>query len=132
MSIKLKRLIRILPFAVVLVLVTIGWWRILNITYLARVRNGIAAILVLINLLMFLFSYRLAILFTGIILLLCTLNLASFTLEIRTESYSLSFGGFSVSTPEFQPWALLLLAVYLVINLRFLLNSFGKYGSAIK
>ena len=103
MSIKLKRLIQILPFAVLLVLVAIGWWRILNITHLARVRNGIAAILVLINLLMFLFSYRLAILFTGIILLLCTLNLASFTLEIRTESYSLSFGGFSVSTPEFQP-----------------------------
>jgi hypothetical protein len=122
---NLKKALRILPFAILLVFTVIAWYQILTITHVARIRHLIAGGLVMINIIVYLFSLRLGVLLTGITLLLATINLAAFTATIVSKQYWLG----TLTLPSIQPLALLLLMIFLFINLKYLLSAFKETSS---
>lgn len=121
-----KKLIRLVPFFILLVLTVSGWIEILTVTHVAMVRHLIGAGLVLVNIVLYFFSFRTGVLLTGIILLLATINLAAFTASITTKQYWFGISEFRLTLPAFQPLALLLLVIFLVFNLKYLLEAFRK------
>ena len=119
---NLNKAIRILPFAILLVFTIIAWNDILTVTHVAKIRHLVGGGLVIINIIVYFFSLRIGVLLTGITLLLATINLAAFTSTIVTKQYW--FG--PLTLPVFQPLALLLLAIFLVFNLKYLLRAFKR------
>jgi hypothetical protein len=117
---NLNKALRILPFAILLLYTVVAWYEILTVTHVAKIRHLIGGGLVLINIIVYFFSLRIGILLTGITLLLATINLAAFTATIVAKQYW--FG--PLTLPVFQPVALLLLLIFLVVNLKYLLGAF--------
>ncbi|WP_343307871.1 hypothetical protein AAHN97_12040 [Chitinophaga niabensis] len=63
---------------------------------------------------------------TGILLLLATFDLAAITYEIWSEAFFISIAGREISTPYVQPWSLLVFVTFLIINGKYLVNSFKR------
>ncbi|RAJ06712.1 hypothetical protein LX64_01839 [Chitinophaga skermanii] len=118
----IKKIIRYIPFIILLVFTLITWYDIVAVTHVARVRHLTGGILVLINIFTYFFSMRIGVLITGITLLLSTINLAAFTTPIITKQFWVG----SLMFPIFQPIALLLLMVFLVLNSKYLSNAFKR------
>lgn len=117
---QMNKIIRILPFAILLVFTSIAWYEILTVTHVAKIRHLIGVSLVVINIIVYCFSLRIGVLLTGVSLLLATINLAAFTSTIEVKQYW--FG--SLTLPAFQPIALLLSVIFLVFNLKYLIGAF--------
>ena len=77
------------------------------------IKHEVALGVILINLPLYFFRYRIALFFTAAILLLATFNLLAFFPTITTSSFGLG----PISTPELQWSSLLLLIVFYVVNL---------------
>ena len=77
-----------------------------------------ALALVVINVGLYFVRYKQAVLLTGIILILATVNLLSFFTIIQTSGLTIM----GVSTPEIQLKSLLLLVIYCAINFNLLMN----------
>jgi hypothetical protein len=69
-------------------------------------------------------------LLTGITLLLATFDLAAITYEIRSHAFFVTIAGLEISTPYIQPWSLLVLVIFLVFNLKYLMDVFKKQANA--
>mgnify|MGYP001544669758 FL=1 len=121
-----SRIIRIVPFAIVCVIMAFTWVNILTTEYFATLRHQVALVLVSLNLVLFFFNYKYAILFTGLILLLATFNLLAFFPSIESSAYFIRFGSKEVYAPSIQPRSLLLLLLYLGINFKYLYASFSS------
>lgn len=119
---RLKKILRLLPFAILLVFTIVNWYDILAITHVAKIRHLINGGLVITNIIVYFFSLRYGVLLTGITLLLATINLGAFTTSIVTNQFWLG----PITFPVFQPIALLLLAVFLVFNLKYLIQAFKE------
>jgi len=98
-------------------------------------RQGIMQrfVLMLANGILYFKSYKWAVLFTGVILLLATFNLLTFYAETQTFGFSVA----GVQSPEIQPWSLLLLVVYGIVNYNLLVDWYldykeGKQAAEIK
>ncbi|WP_145674674.1 hypothetical protein [Chitinophaga polysaccharea] len=91
-----------------LVFTTVAWIDILAVTHAAKIRHFIGGGLVLINMMLYFFSFRMGVLWTGITLLLAVINLAAFTINITTWQFSIG----SLKFPVFQPLALVLFTVF--------------------
>lgn len=115
-----KKLLRLLPFIILLVLTGSAWIEMLTETHVAKVRHIICGVLVLANLILYFTSFRMGILLTGITLFLAAINLAAFTASITTKQYWIG----PLRFPVFQPLALFLLVIFLVLNLKYLLIAF--------
>lgn len=118
------RLIRIIPFVIVYIIMTFTWVNILTTAYFATFRHQIALVLVCLNLILFFFNYKYAILFTGLILLLATFNLLAFFPSIESSAYFIRFGSKEIYAPSIQPRSFLLLILYLAINIKYLYTYF--------
>ena len=122
---KLK-LIRVIPIAVICVIMGFTWINILTTDYFATWRHQLALVLISVNLALFFLNYTYAILFTGIILILATFNLLAFFPTIESSAYFISFGSKEVYAPSIQGKSLLLLLLYLVLNFKYLRTYFSR------
>jgi len=77
----------------------------------------------LANALFYFKNYKWAIIFTGVILVLATVNLL--TLYAATQTFYIIIAG--VQMPEIQPWSLLLLVVYGIVNYNLLVDWYLDY-----
>lgn len=121
-----KKLLRLIPFLVLLVFVVFAWMKILTVTHVARIRHLISGGLVLVNIVVYLFNFRIGILLTGITLLLASFNFAIITANYTTVRYWVGFGDARLTLPTIQPWGLLLFVLFLVLNVRYLLAAFDN------
>ncbi|NLR62519.1 hypothetical protein HGH93_30790 [Chitinophaga polysaccharea] len=117
-----KKLLKLLPFFILLVFTVITSADILTVTHAGKIRHVIAAALVLVNIVLYFFSFRMGVLLTGITLLLTVINLAAFTVSINTWQFWIG----PLKFPAFQPLALLLFTFFLILNLKYLLTAFGE------
>ena len=124
-SMKLK-FIRIVPLAIVCVIMAFTWVNILTTDYFATLRHQVALVLVCLNLVLFFLNYKYSILFTGLILLLATFNLLAFFPSIESSAFFIRFGSKEIYAPSIQPRSLLLLLLYLGINFKYLYTSFSS------
>ncbi len=122
-TMKLK-LLRFVPLAVLCIILAFTWINILTAAYFATIKHQLALVLVGINLILFLFSYRYTILFTGLILFLATFNMLAFFPEIVSYDFFVKFGTKQINAPTVQPMSLLFLIGYLVLNYKYLRVAF--------
>jgi len=122
---KVQKLLRLAPFLIVCIMMIFTWNEIV-LSHVGRYRHLIAAFLFVINIVLYFFSFRYGVLLTGITLLLATFDLAAITYEIRSDAFFVAMAGLEISTPYIQPWSLLVLVVFLVINLKYLISSFKR------
>ena len=127
---KKTKLLRLIPFIILCIMLIFTWNEIITVGHVGRYRHLIAASLFVINIFLYFFSFRYGVLLTGITLLLATFNLAAITYEIRSRAFFITIAGVEISTPYIQPLSLLVLIVFLVINLKYLINSFKKHANA--
>ena len=127
---KKTKLLRLVPFIILCIMLIFTWNEIITVSHVGRYRHLIAASLFVINIFLYFFSFRYGVLLTGITLLLATFNLAAITYEIRSRAFFITIAGVEISTPYIQPLSLLVLIVFLVINLKYLINSFKKHANA--
>ncbi|NLR79730.1 hypothetical protein [Chitinophaga eiseniae] len=117
-----KRLLNLIPFLILLIFTTVTWIDILAVAHAGKVRHFIGGGLVLINAVLYFFSFRMGVLLTGITLLLAVINLAAFTVNITIWQFSIG----PLKFPVFQPLALLLFSFFLILNSKYLLVAFGE------
>lgn len=117
-----KKLLNLIPFLILLAFTIVTWIDILTVTHAGKIRHFIGGGLVLMNAVLYFFSFRVGVLLTGITLLLAVINMVAFTISINTWQFSIG----SLKFPVFQPLALLLFAFFLILNLKYLLVAFGE------
>ncbi|MRG44198.1 hypothetical protein GFS24_03685 [Chitinophaga sp. SYP-B3965] len=105
---------------------TVTWIEIFPVAQYATIRHFIALALVILNLGLYFFSFRYAVLMTGVILLLATFDLAAFTNQVKSDAFYITIAGLEISTPFIQGWSLLILIIFLILNFKFLKNSLAK------
>jgi hypothetical protein len=113
---KTMKIIRSLPFLALVGISIYTWLTFVTSEYIATVQHIAGLVLTLINLPLYFIRLKIALNFTGAILLFATFNLLAFFPDI---SYS-SFGIGPIRTPNIQLSSLLLLIVFLAINWSFL------------
>jgi len=94
------RIISAIPFLIISFVVLYTWFEIITTEYIGIWRHYVAVLL------------------TGLILILATFNLLSFFTIIQTSGLTIM----GVSTPEIQLKSLLLLVIYCAINFNLLIN----------
>lgn len=113
---KFLKIIRTMPFLVLTVILIRTWYIFGSTEYAASTKHYAALALMIANLPLYFIRFRMALYFTGAILLFTTFNLLAFFPDIE---YS-SFGIGPIHTPDLQFWALLLCILFWAINWSFL------------
>ncbi len=114
---KLKAAI---PFIIVCLLVLYAWAQIIFTQYAATPVHYITICIVAINVVLYFFRFKAAILLTGAILVLATFNQLSFFAVTQAFGFGINLGNSQWFTPGIQIWPLLLLIVYGIINFNLL------------
>ncbi len=117
---NLKKLLLILPYLLLAGIVIYAWVLFIKGIYSPEWRHWAALILVVLNGVLYLRWIKQAVVFTGVVLMVATINLLAFFPAI--SSWSVGIG--AVHTPGIQPGSLLLLVVYTIINGRYLVNLY--------
>jgi len=123
-----KKIINGLPYCITAALLLYCWVNILVTDNAATLKHYAALILMLANGIVYFKSYKWAVLFTGVVLLLATVNLLSF--YVATQTFWFGIAG--VQMPEIQYWSLLLFVVYAVINYNLLVDWYLDYKESRK
>lgn len=118
-----KKIINVIPYLIAALVLLYCWINIIVTDNAATLRHYITLVLMLANSILYFKSYKWAVLFTGVILLLATVNLL--TLYAATQTFYIAIAG--VQMPEIQYWSLLLLVVYGVINYNRLVDWYLDY-----
>jgi hypothetical protein len=116
MKLNKKKIIGAIPFLVIIILVLYCWVVIISTNYTATSKHYATLVGLIITSVCFFVWYRIAILLTGIILVLATFNLFTFYAVTDTSFIGFNLGDTQITTPEIQWWSLLLLIGYLIIN----------------
>jgi hypothetical protein len=125
---KRRKLIAALPFIAVCVIMLYTWIEFATNMYLPTWRQYLALALVIVNVVVYFVRFRQAILLTGIILALATVNLLCFFAIIQTSWITIG----SVSTPGIQLWSLLILGGWFAVNYSNLINWYLDFQEARK
>jgi hypothetical protein len=124
---KFTSILKATPFLILIIILGYTWCIIMTTDYFATTKHIIALILALCNLVLYFLRFRYAIFFTGIILILASLNLLAFFPDMVSTSYFIKIGNIEVATPSIQ-WKLLLIFVfYCIVNFNFLINLYLDY-----
>jgi hypothetical protein len=115
---KTFRLLQILPFIVLSAIVACTWFVFLTTNYTASWRHYILLTLMVINGILYVKKFTMAIVMTGVILILCSFYLLPPFKEI--ESAFIGIG--PVQIPWIEWWSFLIFLVYCMINFHFLIN----------
>lgn len=115
---KHRKLIAAFPFMVVCIIMLITWIEFAADRYFPTWRQYVALPLVIANVWLYFIRFKQAVLLTGIILLLATVNCLCIFVFIQTSWITIA----SVSTPGIQLWSLLLLVVWCIANYTNLIN----------
>ena len=124
---KKRKLQLILSYLLIVIVLIYTWFLIITTDYYATQKHQIALILVLINLGVYFFKFDYGIVFTGILLLLATFNFIALFPDIVSSSYFIRIAGKEIATPTIQGKSLLLLIIYLVLDLRYLIELYSNY-----
>jgi hypothetical protein len=123
----MKQAARVSPFLLTGIILIYTWYIILTTEYFATTRHVIALILFGINALLYFLRFRYAILLTGVILILATLNLLAFFPDITSTSYFVKIGNVEIGTPSIQWQPLLILIFYCIVNFSFFVDVYVEY-----
>ena len=103
-----KKILTIIPFALVFVVMLVNSRGLIFENYSATPKFYISLIVVIANAITYFIKYKFSILFTGVVLVLATFDLLTFYMKSVTWSFSF--------TPEIQVWSLLMLVFYCAVN----------------
>ena len=115
---QLRKLIAALPFIAICAIMLYTWIEFSDNKYLPTWRQYVALPLVIVNAVVYFVRFRKAVLLTGIILVLATVNLLSFFTFVQTSGITIG----SVSTPGIQLWSLLILVGWVALYYSNLIN----------
>lgn len=122
-----KAVIPIIPFIFLTAILIYTWFVIATTNYFATIKHHIGLGLFLMVALVYAFSFKYGIIFTGIFLILASFNvLAIFPFTI-SSSYFIKIKDVEIATPSIQWKAVLLLILYIVCVWRFLNDLYIKY-----
>lgn len=119
----MKKYLKLIPFAIVCLLVCYTWFIILTTNKVASWKHNAALAIVSINLVLYFIRFSFGLLITGVLLLLATFNIISLLPETASTSYFIVIAGKEISTPPFQGSSLLLFVLYLFLTW----NHFREY-----
>lgn len=117
------KIVRLIPFIILWILLITTWISIWKGNYIGTLKHQIALMMLIINLVVYFFRFKLSLMLTGLILILLTFNLIAVSFRIEATSFYFGIGGIELSTPYIQGWSLLLLILYLCINLNYVLAT---------
>lgn len=124
--IQKQKLIVSIPYIIVLAILLYTWTKILTIDYFATLKHEIGLGACLLNLLLYFFRYKYAVIFTGVILVLATFNQLALFPDIESASFFIKIAGKELSTPNIQWKSMLILILYLILVFSFRLTVWNK------
>jgi hypothetical protein len=122
-----KIALRVSPFIILGGILAYTWIIIFSTEYMAMARHIALLFLFLINLVVYFFRFRLALIGTGVILLLATSGFLGLLPDIETNSFGIRLGSLNIKTPGINWESLALLIVYLVVNGGYLVDVYFEY-----
>lgn len=117
-----KKYLKAYPFVVVMSITLSTWIDFIATDDVATFKHYITLALLLANAACYFVKYKQAILITGALLVLATLNLLSFYAKTNTWYVGFNIGDKQITTPEIQPITLFLLLFYCIVNFNFLID----------
>lgn len=111
--------LRIIPFLIIFLIISYTCFEILKAEYVFTTKHYLAIALIVINGILYFVRYKIAILLTGIILLLATFNVINIFTSVNLDAFGIKIGDKPIGTPPMQLWSLLILIIYFFINLRY-------------
>lgn len=127
LRVKRQKLFSLLPFIVLCVVILYTCVEIIATDYAASLRHYLAMAIMFCNGVLYFTKYRLAIIFTGIILILATFDMLAFFSVVKTYYWSVNIADKSISTPGIQLVPLIVLVVYCLINFNLLIDCYIDY-----
>lgn len=113
---KWIKVVYLIPFEVMLLLAGYSWLEIISSELSATWKHYLTLVMITLNAIFYTIRFKIAVVLTGLILLLAVFNLANFFAVERTSFWTVNLGSNHISTPEIQLISLLLFIVYLVIH----------------
>jgi hypothetical protein len=123
---SIKKIFSIVPFLVASVVISFNWYVLIVEGYFLTSKHIFALVLIVLNLMVYFWRYKLALLLTGVILFLSTFDLISFTVTVTRNSYFVRIGSLKISTPSVNLISLFLLALFVIGNFGLLKSCFKK------
>lgn len=118
-----QKILLSIPLSIVAGFLIYCWITILSTDILATWRHYIALVLFFVLILLYLKSFALTVIGTGLYLLFATLNVLSITAEIGTSWFRIGL----VETPHLQLLSLGLLILFFILNFDTLTNIYLDY-----
>ena len=124
---KLGKLIRLLPFVILVIILMNTWYRFFTRQNTPLVEHYWALGFVLSNGILYFVNFRYGILLTGLILCLALFGIIVFDPLKTTTYYGMTIAGTEIRTPYIVPVFLLLLLVYISVNAKAFMNFYLDY-----
>jgi hypothetical protein len=115
-SIKSSNWLKLTPFFIVSAIIAITWITFLIGHYNPVAKHYVALAIFVLNLAVYAFRFKWALIVTGIMLILATLNMASFFYDVSSTWFKIG----SLQLPPINGYSFLILTYYFIINFNFL------------
>jgi hypothetical protein len=115
-----KKLLQLSPFLILSILMCNTWGTIAISHHFITPSHLFALGLFIINLIFYFFKFRIAIILTGIFIILSIFNVIALFPDIKSESYFIKIGGKEISTPMIEWSSFFLLVIYIIVNVRYI------------
>ncbi len=113
-----SKIVALIPFFGLLVPILYCWHELWANDYIPFFKHIAAIVLILINAIVYLLSFKKGIWMTGLVLLLASFSLIAITTEITESSFFIKMGSLKISFPTINYLSLFLVVLYCVINRR--------------
>ena len=117
---KSKKILQMTPYILVGVILCVTWFKLITTDITATIKHYSALIAFVGNGLLYLIKFRLGIVVTGVLLAVATFNIVALFAVTTTHSYFIRFGSMELAFPSIQRLPLLIFAIYLTINYRYI------------
>lgn len=123
-----KRLVPLIPFLLITAIMIYTWSNLLFGDYIIQVAQWLGLGFYFLTLFIYFGNFKYGTLMTGVTLFIATFNVISFFADIMYISFGAGFGDNNIYTPGIQPFSLLILILYIIINFSFLKNFWEEIG----
>ena len=113
---KKQNIIQILPIVICSIVLIWTWTLVINGSVLAVMKHWLGLACFIINIVCYLFQFKIGLVFTAIFLLLATFNLVAIFPDVVSSSVFIRLGKKELETPSIQGRSLLLLLLYMIVN----------------
>jgi len=123
------KILRLSPFLVVGVILSVSWFMILTSDLDAGIKQYLGLIIFIVNLLIYFYRFRIGLFVTGLMLLLASFCVISFFSYVSYNQPGIAFDEAKLRLPKIQLPSLFIFILYLILNFNFLSDEYKRLKS---